>query len=190
MLANGGCNLIERFRRARRDPELAVLEGFHPLKHALRFGADVLEVFAVDPERIDALACSLGPDVAARVRDAVEVVGPDVFERLTPVPPATGIVALARRPAVAVGAALDRGDPEPVVYLENPTSSWNMGAAVRVAAAAGAAALITSGNQDPWNPSALRGGAGLQYALPVARVEALPPSDRPLLALEDRKSVV
>ena len=28
-------SLIPRFRRARRDPSLAVLEGFHALKHAL-----------------------------------------------------------------------------------------------------------------------------------------------------------
>ena len=31
--------LVRRYRAARRDPELAVLEGFHALKHALRFGA-------------------------------------------------------------------------------------------------------------------------------------------------------
>ena len=28
-----------RFRTARRDPALTVVEGFHALKHALRFGA-------------------------------------------------------------------------------------------------------------------------------------------------------
>src|ERR1700759_5046461 len=32
------------FRPARRDPALAVLEGFHALKHALRFGAEVRSV--------------------------------------------------------------------------------------------------------------------------------------------------
>lgn len=38
--------LIEHFRRARRDPDLAVLEGFHALKQALRFGAEIVQ-FAV-----------------------------------------------------------------------------------------------------------------------------------------------
>ena len=37
----------ERFHRARKDPELAVLEGFHALKHALRFGAEVLQQLVV-----------------------------------------------------------------------------------------------------------------------------------------------
>ena len=35
-----------RFRTARRDPELTVVEGFHALKHALRFGAELVEVSA------------------------------------------------------------------------------------------------------------------------------------------------
>ena len=45
---------------------------------------------------------------------------------------------------------------------------------MRVAAAADAAALLTTGAADPWDPAALRGAAGLQFALPVARV-AEPP---------------
>ena len=60
----------------------------------------------------------------------------------------------------------------------------NIGACIRVAAAAGAAALIASGENDPWHPDAVRGAAGLQFALPVARVERLPESDRPLLAID------
>src|SRR3954451_2778441 len=37
----------ERFLAARRDGGLAVLEGFHALKHALRFGGEVLTAVAV-----------------------------------------------------------------------------------------------------------------------------------------------
>jgi TrmH family RNA methyltransferase len=59
-----------------------------------------------------------------------------------------------------------------------------MGACVRVAAAADAAGVLTTGDNDPWHPDALRGAAGLHYALPVARVEALPESDRPLVAID------
>ncbi len=61
-----------------------------------------------------------------------------------------------------------------------------MGACVRVAAAADIAAILTTGGHDPWHPDALRGSAGLHYALPVARLaEGLPPAlDRPLLALD------
>ncbi len=44
--------------------------------------------------------------------------------------------------------------------------------------------LLTTGENDPWHPDAVRGAAGLQFALPVAAVEALPESDRPLLAID------
>ena len=60
----------------------------------------------------------------------------------------------------------------------------NMGACVRVAAAADAAGVLTTGGNDPWHPDALRGAAGLHYALPVAAVDPVPESDRPLIALD------
>ena len=60
----------------------------------------------------------------------------------------------------------------------------NMGACVRVAAAASAAALLTTGENDPWHPDALRGAAGLHFALPVAGVPRLPATDRPLVAID------
>jgi TrmH family RNA methyltransferase len=55
---------------------------------------------------------------------------------------------------------------------------------VRVAAAADASGVLTTGGNDPWHPDALRGAAGLHFALPVARVEPLPESDRPLVAID------
>ncbi len=47
---------------------------------------------------------------------------------------------------------------------------------MRVAAAADVAGVLTTGVHDPWDPAALRGSAGLHFALPVARLgdEALP----------------
>ena len=76
------------------------------------------------------------------------------------------------------------------MLLEAPAHLGNLGAVVRVAAAAGAAAVLTRGRHDPWHPVALRGSAGLHFALPVARVEAVPPaSGRPLLAIDpDRRA--
>jgi TrmH family RNA methyltransferase len=59
-----------------------------------------------------------------------------------------------------------------------------MGACVRVAAAADAAGVLTTGSHDPWHPDALRGAAGLHYALPVARLKESPALDRPLLAID------
>ena len=175
---------MQRFRRARRDPGLAVLEGFHALKHALRFGAEVVEVVAVDPAELDRLAAELAPDLAGSLAPRATSVDEEVLAELVPQAPRTGVVAIARRPAVDVAAALADQRRGPVVLLEDPRSMGNMGACVRVAAAADAAAVLTTGHNDPWNPEALRGAAGLHFALPVAAVEALPRSDRPLVAID------
>jgi len=164
--------LQQRFRAARRDPGLAVLEGLHALKHALRFGAAVECVAVADPERVRRLAAALCPDVADRVLAGAQVVTAEEFAGLAPQPPSTGVIALARRPRFDLDALLGGGRSAPVVLLEEPTDLGNVGACVRVAAAAEAAGLITTGVHDPWDPAALRGGAGLHFALPVGRVGA------------------
>ena len=68
--------------------------------------------------------------------------------------------------------------------LENPRHLGNLGACVRVAAAAGVAGVLTTGDRDPWHPDALRGSAGLHFALPVSRVDAIVDADRPLVAID------
>jgi TrmH family RNA methyltransferase len=173
-----------RFRTARRDPELTVVEGFHALKHALRFGAELVEAVAVDPAALESMAAELAPDLAGRIGGRVETVDKATLADLVPLVPHTGVVAIARRPPVDVAAALADPGPAPAVLLEQPRNMGNIGACIRVAAGAGAAALITTGENDPWHPDAVRGAAGLQYALPVASVETLPESDRPLLAID------
>lgn len=173
-----------RFRTARRDPELTVVEGFHALKHALRFGAELIEAVAVDPAALEAMARDLAPDLGGQIARRVELVDKETLADLVPLVPHTGVAAIARRPDVDVGAALADPGPAPAVLLEQPRNMGNIGACIRVAAAAGAAALVTTGGNDPWHPDAVRGAAGLQFALPVAAVESLPPSDRPLLAID------
>jgi TrmH family RNA methyltransferase len=173
-----------RFRTARRDPELTVVEGFHALKHALRFGAELVEAVAVEPDSLEEMAGDLAPDLAGQLAGRVEAVDKETLAGLVPLVPHTGVVAIARRPRVDLEAALADPAPAPAVLLEQPRNMGNIGACIRVAAAAGAAALITTGENDPWHPDAVRGAAGLQFALPVAAVEALPQSDRPLLAID------
>jgi RNA methyltransferase, TrmH family len=177
-------DLPGRYADARRDPALVVLEGLHALKHALRFGARVLEARTRDPDGLRRLAARVAPDLQARLTALVEAVDDATYRELAPAPHPTGVIALARRPAVDVAAALAGFDPAPVVLLDRPTHHGNMGAVVRVAAAAGAAGVLTTGPHDPWHPAAVRGAAGLQFALPVAQVEALPATDRPLVALD------
>jgi len=176
--------LVQRYRAARRDRELAVLEGFHALKHALRFGAEPVEAVASDPAALDEMAAELAPDLAGSLAQRVTPVDPELLAQLVPHAPRTGVVAIARRPAVDLAALLGSPGPAPIVLLEEPRTMGNMGACVRVAAAADAAGVLTTGDNDPWHPEALRGAAGLHFALPVARVDEAPAGDRPLIAID------
>jgi TrmH family RNA methyltransferase len=143
------------------------LEGFHALKHAIRFGAKLLEVRTDDTSRLAALARELAPDVADEIVARAEK-GPGPF-------PPTGVMSWAERPAPReLGAGL-------VVLLDHPRRLGNVGAAIRVAAAADAAGVVVTGDADPWHRQAVRGAAGLQFALPIAD-EA--PAGRPLVALD------
>jgi TrmH family RNA methyltransferase len=165
-------------QRARRDPALVVLEGFHALKHAVRFGAEILGSWTADADALEALRARLAPDVAL----APELVGQ---AELAAVVPRAQVVAVARRPDQPdPNGLLALPGPAPVVLLEDPRHLGNLGACVRVAAAAGAAGVLTTGRQDPWHPDALRGSAGLHFALPVARTRVVDAGDRPLVALD------
>ncbi len=180
-------SLIPRFGRARRDPALAVLEGFHPLKHALRFHANVLEVLTSDVAELKRLAAELAPECSGRLLALAREIEPAVFDRLAPLAPSTGVMALAERPSVDRAAVLADLRPSPVVLLEDPRDLGNLGACVRVAAAADVAGVLSTGSHDPWHPDALRGAAGLHYAVPVARLQRLQElraRDRPLLAVD------
>jgi RNA methyltransferase, TrmH family len=180
-------SLIPRFGRARRDPALAVLEGLHPLKHALRFDADVIEAVTRDAGALARLSAELAPDVSARIGELAREIEPEIFERIAPLAPSTGVVGIAERRHVDPTVVLADRRAAPVVVLEDPRDLGNIGACVRVAAAANVAGVLTTGTHDPWHPDALRGAAGLHYAVPVARLAALEQlrgPDRPLLAID------
>jgi len=179
-------SLIPRFGRARRDRSVAVLEGLHALKHALRFGANVSVVVTRDRAELARLAAALAPDVAARMLELAREIDAPVFDQLAPLAHSTGVMALAERPATDAQALLRAGAPAPLVLLEDPRDLGNMGACVRVAAAADAAGVLTTGSHDPWHPDALRGAVGLHFALPVARLEDVPSlgTERPWIAVD------
>jgi TrmH family RNA methyltransferase len=162
--------------RARRARELVVLEGFHAIKHAIRFGGEVLGVWTADPVELEALRKRLAPDLLIEA----EVVD---IKALQLVVPRAQVVAVAKRPAQPDPDTVLAG-PGQVVLLEDPRHLGNLGAVIRVAAAAGAAGVMTTGRQDPWHPDALRGSAGLHFALPVHHLRAVRTGERELIALD------
>ena len=176
--------LVERFRKARSDQTLAVLEGIHPIKHAIRFGAELIEVVTSNVEELGKLGAEIAPDIADSLDDMVSGVSVEVFEQLAPIVPPTGVIAIAKRPTTTLAKVLNNPAPAPVVLLENPRNLLNIGAAVRVSAAAGAVGLVTTGPQDPWNPAALIADAGLHFAIPVTRTATIPVCDRSIVVVD------
>jgi RNA methyltransferase, TrmH family len=138
------------------------LEGFHAVKHALRFAPELVEqVIVRDRPAARVLATQLAPDI-------VELLLADAVEGLVAHP--TGVEARARRPDDDRTPLARR--QAPLVLLDDPRHPGNAGAVIRVAAAAGASGVAITGRLDPWHPAVVRGSAGLHYALPVLSVRA------------------
>jgi RNA methyltransferase, TrmH family len=175
-----GAYALEAVRSARREASRVRLEGVHALKHALRFGAEVEAIVTPDDGELRRLLTELAPDVVLPV--APQVVGPGTWAGLTGRELPSPCLASAVRPQLDADAVLRA--PGRVVVLEHPRHLGNLGAVVRVAAAAGAGGVLVVGDADPWHPTAVRAAAGLQFALPVARTARLPATDRPLVAVD------
>ena len=140
------------------------LDGFHVVKHALRFApALVHHVEVSDPGRARALCDRLAPDLTDTLLARA---------RVAPVEHHTGVRARGQVPPYDDEVLRVRSAP--LVVVDAPRHTGNVGAVVRVAAAAGASGVATSGTLDPWHPAVLRGSAGLHYALPVLRLVGQP----------------
>jgi RNA methyltransferase, TrmH family len=174
--------VADRVAAARGDASRVRLEGAHALKHALRFGADIEVVATDDRAGLLALLTDLAPDVLEDAAARVVQLAPARWQRLVPRPLPSPSLAVALRPHVTVDDVLTAAGR--VLVLDRPRHLGNLGAAVRVAAAAGAGGVLTLGPADPWHPTAVRAAAGLQFALPTTRAEVLPTTDRPVVALD------
>lgn len=141
---------------------MVALEGFHAVKHALRFAPQCVQSVRVrDLAAARALADRLAPDVTGLL-----LAGAVQAEVAHP----TGVEATAVRPPDDRSVLSRRSAP--LVLLDAPRAAGNAGAVIRVAAAAGASGVASTGTLDPWHPTVLRGSAGLHFALPVLHVES------------------
>jgi TrmH family RNA methyltransferase len=165
--------------QAARDPGKVVLEGLHAVKHAIRFGARLLGLWSDAPADVLEQARALAPDIVPALGQRLETVSSETFRAFVARPPDTRLIGVAARPRYAE-TATGNG---PIVLLDRPRHPGNLGAVIRVAAAADAAAVWSLGGVDPWSAAVLRGAAGLHFALPVLAIDAMLASDRPRIAL-------
>ncbi len=160
--------------------EAVLVPGFHAVKHAARFGADLTHVFVLSGGAPRSLVADLAPDMLD-VLDRAEPIDEPMMRTLAGEVHPTGVVGVARKPD-AVGPM---GGPG--VVLEDPRHLGNVGASIRVAAALGARSLGTTGPADVWSPAAIRGSAGLHWALDVrggVELAELAELDGPLVGLD------
>ena len=170
--------LADAFAAARHAPGLVLLEGLHAVKHALRFGAELIAVAAADRAAVRGSRTRSRP--TSRSGSTPRRSSARSRRWSTP----SRAPASRRSRAARPSRARRRPPPAPVVLLDDPRHLGNVGAVVRVAAAAGAAAVLTTGAADPWAPAALRGSAGLHFALPVGRADPSAAGARPLVAVD------
>ncbi|MBT3152730.1 TrmH family RNA methyltransferase [Streptomyces sp. CHD11] len=151
-----------------------LLDGFHALKHAVRFGAEVRIALAADRDAALALAGELADDVREELAALLTEVPHGTYASLVPRPHPTAVAALAVRPSRAGNLEKLAHTPRtaPVVVLDNPRNLGNAGAVIRLAAGFGATGVVTTGTLDPWHPTVVRAGAGLHFATAVERTDA------------------
>ncbi|MFE7214295.1 TrmH family RNA methyltransferase [Streptomyces sp. NPDC057611] len=163
-----------------------LLDGFHALKHALRFGAEVPVAVTADRHAALALADELAPDVRDALDALLSEVPRETYASLVPRPHPTAVAALAVRPSRQTNLRALAHSPRsaPVVVLDQPRNLGNAGAVIRLAAGFGATGVVTTGTLDPWHPTVVRGGAGLHFATAVERLDVDELPGGPLFALD------
>lgn len=91
---------VEKYRKARRgDGDVVLLEGIHAFKHALRFGADFVEILYVKDHQLSGFEENVLLDSEREyiLKNGVEV-EQEFFDTLLPYTVRSKIVALAKTP--------------------------------------------------------------------------------------------
>ncbi|MFI1925602.1 TrmH family RNA methyltransferase [Streptomyces sp. NPDC020377] len=179
-----GSDPLGRWRRLADASVL--LDGFHALKHAVRFGAEVPVAVTADRRATLALADELAPDVRDALDGLLTEVPEATYTSLVPRPHPTAVAALAVRPSREANLERLGRAPRatPVVVLDDPRNLGNAGAVIRLAAGFGATGVVTTGTLDPWHPTVVRGGAGLHFATAVERLTVGELPAGPVFALD------
>lgn len=156
-------------RRNRRLARQTLLDGEHLLEAALQAGHSpsllVLVEDCPEPRRQAWMERLAGIPV--------HVLAPGLFAALSPVDTPSGVLARIDIPP----AGPEAGDC--LLLLEDIQDPGNLGAILRVAAAAGVGRVCLSrGCAEAWSPKCLRGGQGAQFQLSILEAADLPTEAR------------
>jgi len=161
---------VQRLRRlsgrrsARLDEGAFVIDGPILLREALRAGVRIDEVFATPSA--DSTAVSAATAAGARLHEVTPEVLAQAVDTVTP----HGVAAIAGRVEVGLDVAMQAAASGPLaLVLVDVADPGNAGTLLRVAEAAGAAAVVFCGSSvDPSNAKCVRASAGALFHVPVA----------------------
>ncbi len=148
--------------------ELVVMEGFHVCKHAVRFNAEIAELVTPDKKLLSGMLQEHAPDIADVVLGMVQEISTEQFATYSNIAIRTPLAGKAVVPIYTENVC---ESTKPIVVLDNPRDLENIGAVVRLAAGMDCAAVLTTGDVDPWHKNCLRGSQGLHFALPVIKID-------------------
>ncbi|HRV76054.1 MAG TPA: hypothetical protein P5247_01595, partial [Candidatus Saccharimonadales bacterium] len=131
-------NLIEQNNNGAGD--LVIAEGLHAVKHALRFEAQLKDLVCRNKVDIIKLAQKLCPDVLDLLNQYLVEIGDD-FDKLSKSKIRTGILGIFKKPRNH-SQLIGGWDEGLKVLLDSPKDLNNIGAVIRVCAAAGIKNLI------------------------------------------------
>lgn len=163
--------LLGRLRntRMRSREEQVVVEGPRATEEVLDGGADVrfalvTEAWGASPE---------GRSLVDRLEDrgaSVEVVEEDVLERVSDTESPQGVLLVCEEPRFLLSELLDRSSGR-FLLLDGIQDPGNVGTLIRAARAFDLDAVVAlDGTVDPWNPKAVRAGAGYGFRIPVVKL--------------------
>ncbi|MCB1027523.1 MAG: RNA methyltransferase [Microthrixaceae bacterium] len=160
-------------RSSRLGAGVVVVEGPKVLGELLEAGIPVQRVLY----DVDAASSGAVGDVivaADRAGVPLEAVGRGVLDRVLDSSTPQGVAALVARPKHDLDALSDAGGA-PILVAAGVQDPGNLGALVRVAAAAGSPALVCDRESaDPWASKALRASVGWALRFPVIETSDLP----------------
>ena len=162
-------NVLAEFQNLSGRDDAVILPGLHALKHALRFGADILLSLSPNKAELLGLANSFAPDTVEFIENSVVEIELGQYQSLIKDAHRTGVVSIAKKPKINLKDVL--ATKKPIVLIEDCRNLKNLGAVIRVSAGADIGAVLSLSKQiDVWQPGVLIGSAGLNFALPCLNI--------------------
>ena len=158
-------------RKHRRRERAFVVHGIQPVWQAVEAGADIdTLIVAPDLLRHQGAAAMVAAQEAAGQR--VARLSAELFGRIGDRDGPAGLAAIIRLPATPPGLATVPVHPDSLfAVLHTPGNPGNVGTIIRTASAAGATAVILTGQAaDPYDPASVKASMGALFTTPVVVV--------------------